>query len=383
MFAPVPHRPTPPAPLRIALLVLNDLSYEQRVHKVCLSLLAAGYAPTLVGVAAPGAPPLSPRPYATHRVALSARSGPLYYAQATRALLRYVLRTQPAIVTANDLDTLLAARVAAGLIGRPVVYDAHEFYTDTGELVRRPLARAVWRALEALLYPGLRHRLTVHAGIAALYRQRYARATPPAVVPNLPLAAPAPSPLPSAAARRLLYQGGVQRGRGLELALHALALLPHTELWVAGGGYHLAALQALASQLGVQGRVRWLGWVDFAALPALTVQASLGLSLEQADAPNLAHSAPNKLYDYLQARLPVVVAPRPVHRGVVEQWGCGRVMTADTPQALAHAVQALLADPAAYAEAQAGAERAAQALTWQAQAQGPLLEVYAAAAARV
>lgn len=377
----MPPPPTPPAPLTVALLVLNDLSYEQRVHKVCMSLLAAGYAPTLVGVAGPGAPPVSPRPYATHRVALGARSGPLYYAQANWALLRYVLRIRPSIVTANDLDTLLAARVGAGLLRRPVVYDAHEFYTDTGELVRRPVARAVWRALEALLYPGLHHRLTVHAGIAALYRQRYPRAAAPAVVPNLPLARPAPAPLPSAAARRLLYQGGVQRGRGLELALRALALMADTELWVAGGGYHLAALQALAEQLGVQARVRWLGWVDFAALAALTPQASVGLSLEQPDAPNLAHSAPNKLYDYLQARLPVVVAPRPVHTGVVQAYGCGRVLAADTPQALAEAVRALLDAPQAYAAAQAGAERAAQALTWQAHAP-ELLSVYAAAAAQ-
>ncbi len=360
----------------------NDLSYDQRLHKVCMSLLQAGYAPTLVGVQWAGTLPASPRPYPILRVRLCPRRGLAFYLALNVALFRHLLRERPQLITANDLDTLPAARAAAAILGCPVIYDAHEFFTDMGELMRRPMQRAVWRMAEGVLYPGLRHRLTVHAGIAQLYRARYPSTAPPAVVPNLPLAQPAPAPLPSGESRRLIYQGAVQRGRGLELALRALRLLPDVSLWVVGGGYHVEALQAEAEVLGVSAQVRFWGWVPFDQLAGLTAQASVGLSIEQPDALNLLHSAPNKLYDYVQARLPIVVAPRPVHRQLVMDYGCGQVLRADSPEALAEAVRALLDSSESYRLAQAGAERAAQALTWQAH-EATLLEVYAQASARV
>ncbi len=363
---------------RVALVVTNDLRTDQRLHKVCTTLVEGGYAPTLVGVLWADSPALPARPYPTLRVTLRTRRGPLFYAEANERLLGALLSLRPDVITANDLDTLLAARVAAVLLRRPLVYDAHEFYTEMGELRRRPWVRAVWRGLEALLYPSLRHVMTVDAGIAALYRQRYPRSAEAAVVANLPLAHPAPQPLPSAKGRILLYQGAVQAGRGLELALESLALLSDVRLWVVGDGYHRSALEQLAQQLGVSERVRWWGQLPFDELGAITPQATIGLSLETTLSANLAHSSPNKLYDYLQARLPVVVAPRPVHRRVVEQWGCGRVLSDETPEGLAAAVRFILNDSAAYAEAQAGAARAAEVLTWEAQAE-VLLGVYARA----
>lgn len=363
---------------RVALVVTNDLSTDQRLHKVCVALAAGGYAPTLVGVQWADTPALAERPYPTRRVQMWARRGPLFYAEANVRLLGALLRLRPDVITANDLDTLLAARVAGLLLQRPVVYDAHEFYTEMGELRRRPLVRAVWRALEALLYPNLRHVMTVDVGIAALYLERYPHSAEATVVANLPLARPAPTPLPSADGRILLYQGAVQAGRGLELALEALALLPDARLWVVGDGYHRAALEQLAHQLGVNERVRWWGQLPFGELGAITPRASVGLSLETTLSANLAHSSPNKLYDYLQARLPVVVAPRPVHRRVVEQWACGRVLNEETADGLAVAIRELLDQPEAYAEAQAGAARAAEAFTWEGQAR-TLLGVYARA----
>jgi glycosyltransferase involved in cell wall biosynthesis len=360
---------------RVILCVTNDLSFDQRLHKVCLSLQRAGYSPTLVGLRWSDTPQLSERTYETVRLRMRFRKGPLFYAESNLLFLVYLLRSAPDRITANDLDTLLPCRIAAWLMGVPLVYDAHEFFTEMPSLIGRPLTRWVWLSLERLLYPGIRAIMTVHEGIAALYQASYPSTPLPTVVPNLPLARPAPNPLPNREARLLLYQGALQHGRGIELALHALAQLPDVRLRVVGGDSHRPALEALAAQLGVSERVQWLGWVPFERLAALAMEASLGLSLEQAIGQSVTNSAPNKLYDYLQARLPIVVAPRPVHKDLVKRYGCGRVLKADTAEALATAISELLDNSTAYDAAQAGTERAAQELVWEA-AEPRLIDVY-------
>jgi glycosyltransferase involved in cell wall biosynthesis len=58
----------------------------------------------------------------------------------------------------------------------------------------------------------------------------------------------------------LLSTGYLIRAKGIDTAIRALSLLPdHVDLWVVGDGAESAALQALASEMGVAARVRFLG----------------------------------------------------------------------------------------------------------------------------
>ena len=78
-----------------------------------------------------------------------------------------------------------------------------------------------------------------------------------------------PDPAAGAEVRRRLGAGDrfvllavaqLIRAKGIDVAVRALARLPEpAELWVVGDGDQLAALEALAGELGVRGRVRFLG----------------------------------------------------------------------------------------------------------------------------
>jgi glycosyltransferase involved in cell wall biosynthesis len=76
----------------------------------------------------------------------------------------------------------------------------------------------------------------------------------------------AAAPVPEA--RALLFVGQVVRGKGLDLLLRALPGLV-ADLVVAGDGSGRAEAEALAKELGVAARVRFLGAVAPAAMPAL------------------------------------------------------------------------------------------------------------------
>jgi glycosyltransferase involved in cell wall biosynthesis len=77
-----------------------------------------------------------------------------------------------------------------------------------------------------------------------------------------------PDPGPRARARRedgnvrALALGRLHPNKAFDVLLDALALAPGIDLWIAGDGDLLGALRAQAGRLGLDGRVRFLGWQD-------------------------------------------------------------------------------------------------------------------------
>ena len=65
---------------RIAVLVSNDLTFDQRVRKTCATLQRAGWEPVLIGRRMNRADAVSiDRPYRTERLWLRVHTGPLFY----------------------------------------------------------------------------------------------------------------------------------------------------------------------------------------------------------------------------------------------------------------------------------------------------------------
>lgn len=58
----------------------------------------------------------------------------------------------------------------------------------------------------------------------------------------------------------LLAMGRLHEAKAHDVTLRALAEVPNAYLWVAGSGPLEGDLKALAKELGVEDRVRWLGW---------------------------------------------------------------------------------------------------------------------------
>ncbi len=166
------------------MLVSNDLVTDQRVQKMCKSLVKRGYEPILIGRKRRQSLVLPNFNFKAQRLNLLFETGILFYASLNLRLFFKLLFMKLDGIHANDLDTLLPAFLVAKIRSKPLVYDSHEYFTGVPELVNRPRIQKVWRSIEAFIFPKLKHVITVNESIADLYEKDYGNR--PVVIRNIP-----------------------------------------------------------------------------------------------------------------------------------------------------------------------------------------------------
>ncbi len=357
----------------IIFTVTNDLTYDQRMQRICRSLARAGYEVTLLGRRRPHSRPLQAEPY--HQLRLQCRydRGKLFYLEYNLELFRY-LRTHPFdAVCAVDLDTALPVVLAARLTGKPCLYDAHEYFTEVPEIVRRPFIRRIWEAVGQLTVPAFDRAYTVGPALADLLEARYG--LPFAVIRNVPQRR-LPPVLDSLPERPIiLYQGALNEGRGLEQAIRAMEYLQEGELWLAGEGDLSQELRQLTRRLRLQERVRFLGYLRPDDLWRITSSAKIGLNLLENNALSYYYSLANKAFDYIQAALPSLQMDFPEYRRLNDEYHVFFLLDQLTPERIALALQRLLQDEGLYKQLQRNCLQAAEELHWEREEE-KLLAIY-------
>jgi glycosyltransferase involved in cell wall biosynthesis len=331
---------------KVSLSVINDLVTDNRVHKVSLSLQKMGFEPLLIGRLLPESHPVE-RDYPTHRMKLIFRKGMLFYFEYNLRLFFYLLGAKIDVFVANDLDTLPANFLASRLKRKPLVYDSHEYFTEVPELIGRPLKKSIWLGLERMLVPRVSAAYTVCNSIAEIYHDQYK--VDFKVVRNLPVCSdlkfqPKEMVKTEGSTKIILYQGALNLGRGLEAAIRAMQYLENAELWLAGDGDLTAQLQQLVAELQLENKVKFLGRMPLSRLSEVTRQADLGISLEEDLGLNYRFALPNKLFDYIQAGVPVLVSDLPEMRHIVEHYQIGAIAQTHQRKELARLIKNILSD---------------------------------------
>lgn len=152
-----------------------------------------------------------------------------------------------------------------------------------------------------------------------------------ASIPRAHFATPEGAPL-------LLGMGRLHESKAHDISLRALALLPDAYLWIAGDGPEEAKLKALAEELGVTARVRFLGW--------RTDAPSLYRSADVCVFPSRFEPLGNVVIQAWAHGLPVIAANAAGPASLIRDGADGALIPIDNAEALADKVRALLADPA-------------------------------------
>jgi len=322
---------------KIIVSVTNDLVSDNRVHKVCGSLVKTGFSVVLVGRILPGSQIVDGRNYLTKRFQLLFKSGALFYAEYNFRLFLFLLFSKFDVLLANDLDTLTANFLVSKIKSKPLVYDSHEYFTEVPELINRPKTQRIWEWLERRMVPQVKHAYTVCNSIANIYKEKYG--TDFKVVRNIPKAREIRPTDNQVTDKIILYQGAVNIGRGLKQAILAMKWIENAKLIIAGDGDIKQQLEALTKKEKLQEKVEFTGRLPIDELAKLTSQAHIGLSIEEDLGLNYRFALPNKLFDYIQAQVPVLITSLPEMTAIVEQYNIGDITPSLDPKILAEKIQ--------------------------------------------
>jgi glycosyltransferase involved in cell wall biosynthesis len=254
----------------------------------------------------------------------------------------------------HDPELLPLGLVLARLTGRPVVYDAHEYYRDeiaTRPWIPRPLRRIAAEtvhAVESLVARRIAAVVAVNEHMAAGFRARGARAV---AVHNYPSLAAYPDAPPLPDEPVAAYVGLLTRDRGLEVAWRAGGLLKRlvssarVEItgridWSEAGG----DVPRVAARWEQEAGARLVGVVPAGEIPATLARVSAGWIPFQAT-PNNRRTIPLKLLEYMAAGRPVVASDIGFMAAIVRDAGCGLLVPPADAEAHARALAFLLTHP--------------------------------------
>jgi len=350
---------------KIIVSVTNDLTTDMRVDKICNSLLALNYEVLLVGRKLPDSLAVN-RAYQTKRFNLCFNKGALFYANYNFRLFFFLLFNRFDVLWSNDLDTLLANYLGYKLKGKKIIFDSHEYFTEVPELVARPKVKAIWKGLEKWILPQLKHVFTVSQSIANLYKKEYNIDVN--LLRNVPLLnkkAVEVENIKISGKKIIIYQGAINVNRGIEQVVEAMQYVDNALLYIFGKGDIVVEITALVEKLSLQQKVKLMGEIPLEKLNGFTLQADLGLSLEEDMGLNYRFALPNKLFNYLQAGVPVLVANLPEMSSLVNEYKVGETIGNHLSKHIAEKITSMLTDEVQLKKWSFNAKQASLVLNWE------------------
>jgi len=344
--------------------VTNDLNQDQRMHRICNTLLDQGYKVTLVGRKKNVSDPLYEQSFEQHRLSLFFESGVLFYLEYQIRLLVFLLTTSSAkLMVSVDLDTALPVRVASWIKRCKSIHDAHELFTDVPELMKSPIKRWLWTRVGKMTMKGFDHRFTVNKSLSRILEKKYNCEF--TVLRNLPISKEKSTAKLQFDRPYIWYQGVLNEGRGLEQMIAAMKDLPSFDLRIAGEGDRSLTLRWQAEKSSASDRIIFHGWMNAKEMHDWASNAWLGINLLDESSGNYYHSLANRTFDFIQAGLPALHMDFPEYREVVSEFRVGILIDKLNSEKIAKLIMQLRKDADQYNLLRRACEAAKSKLNWE------------------
>jgi glycosyltransferase involved in cell wall biosynthesis len=345
---------------RFFFTVTNDLTYDQRMIRICTSLTEAGYAVTLVGRKLRDSRPLQPRSFHQKRISCFFRKGKAFYLEYNTRLFFYLLFKKINLIGAIDLDTILPCFFISKIRAVRRVYDAHELFCEMKEVVSRPGVYRAWKRIEKFTVPKFKYGYTVNQPIADEFRKMYG--VDYAVIRNTPLLKPLQ--VPEKKEKYILYQGAVNEGRSFETLIPAMKEV-NARLIIAGDGNFMNQAKELVQKNGLDKKIIFTGKLLPDELYDYTVKAWIGVTLFENKGLSNYFSLANRFFDYLNAGIPQLCVNYPVYREINKNRPIAVLIGDLRSETIAKNLNDLLENQTLYGELQQNCLRVRQELNWQ------------------
>ena len=328
--------------------VINDLVTDNRVNKTCMALIECGYDVTLVGRKLSNSLPIPNWTFKTIRLKMIFKKGPLFYFFFNLRLFFVGLINKTDLFYANDLDTLAPMFLLSKLKKKPLIYDSHELFCEVPELKASRIKKSIWQKLEGYIIPKLKTCITVNDSIAKIYEAKYN--VPFYIIRNIsdfdqtfiPKSRVQLS-LPEDKKIILLQGAGINVDRGAEELIDAMEFVQNAVLYIIGSGDVWENLkQKVLFNKNIQNKVVLINKLPKSELINYTFNADLGLSIDKNTNLNYLYSLPNKIFDYIQAEIPILASRLPEIENIILQYKIGDFIDDHNPKTIANKLNEML-----------------------------------------
>ena len=253
----------------------------------------------------------------------------------------WLLRNKWDIVHSADFDTLIPAIFAAKIKKKPIIYDIFDFYADMVPLPG-PFTRIV-AGLDKYLMRFVDMVIVVDPSrLKQISRERDVST----IIYNSPpedLKIGAPLLEKKDGLFKIFYAGVLSQKRDFKSLIDASVDLDDVMIEIAGYGYYESEMQELSMK---RARTTYLGPIMYDTVIEKTLQADLLFAFYDPSVPNNRYASPNKLFEAMMCRKPILVSDDTVMADIVREENCGIVVPYKDVGAIKRAILTLKNDPA-------------------------------------
>ncbi len=340
--------------------VTTDLSYDQRMIRICTSLANAGYEVILVGRRKRNSIPLTSQPFKQKRIACLFEKGKLFYAEYNIRLFFFLLLKKMDGICAIDLDTILPVYYISKIKKTKRIYDAHELFCEMKEIVTRPKIYKAWKWIEKKTVPHFKHGYTVNKPIADEFKKMYGSNYD--VIRSISVYNEIDKHQKKE--RIILYQGAVNEGRSFETLIPAMQWV-NAPLVICGDGNFMAQAKKITADHQLNDKIQFKGLLAPAELKKITNSAYIGITLFEKNAMSNYYSLANRFFDYIHAAVPQLCVDYPVYKEINNLYHIAVLIDDLTAENIAAQLNQLLKDENKWNEFEQHCREAAKVLNWQ------------------
>ena len=163
----------------------------------------------------------------------------------------------------------------------------------------------------------------------------------------------------------VLYQGGMQEGRGLFKLLDAFKNIENGKLIMLGDGKERQNLLDYHRELKLENKVIFIDRVPYQELRSYTKSADIGIQFLENTNFNHYSASSNKLFEYLMAHVPVIGSDLPEIKRVIEEEQVGLIVQEANTVQLNGAIQILINDDELRTTLKGNTENAKRKYNWE------------------
>jgi len=276
-------------------------------------------------------------------------------------------------VHSHDMNTLQAGYRIYKKFKCSLVYDTHELFIERD----KPYETPNWyknrqKRFEQKRIKAANKVITVSESIAVELVKRYS-IEKPTIVLNAPIrrdkgkTISIKEKLELTDQKVVMYSGGFTRGRGLEYLVESIKFMPDDyRLVFLGFGKEafVNKLNKIADLNEVTDRFYMYGPVPSGVVPSYLASADICVSPIQNVSLNNYYSFPNKVFEYIQANVPMAVSNFPELKKLVETEKIGTTFNPESPQNIANALVSFLENTEGYNQAKLNIQQCEERYHW-------------------